>query len=315
VWGRHACIVRQTGRHDKGPVLPMTVRATLRLRLRNHQAMAVVHDELGGCLRSWRERLTPGDAGLPVGRQRRVPGLRREELARLAGVSPDYLARLEQGRARRPSAPVLASLARALRLTGEERAHLYRLAGAVEPGSGAINREVTPSLRRLLDRLADVPVVVVDVAGETVAANALAIALMGDLSSASRRERTLAWRHFAGLPSRSVRNAEEQAAISATIVAELHDALGRYPADEYLTGLIEELIDASPRFAELWQRHPVARAQSRRKIFQHPDVGTITLDSDTLTVAGSDLQVIVYTAPAGSSDAESLVAIGAKSRD
>jgi transcriptional regulator with XRE-family HTH domain len=271
--------------------------------------MAVVRDELGGCLRSWRDRLTPGEAGLPAGRQRRVPGLRREELAQLAGVSPDYLARLEQGRAQRPSASVLTSLARALRLTGEERAHLYRLAGAMEPGSGAINREITPSLRRLLDRLADVPVVVVDVAGETVAANALAIALLGDLSSASRRERTLAWRHFAGLPSRSVRNAEEQAAVSATIVAELHDALGRFPADEYLTGLIEELLEVSPRFAELWHQHPVARTQSRRKTFEHPDAGTIRLDSDTLTVAGSDLQVIVYTAPAGSSDAESLAAI------
>jgi transcriptional regulator with XRE-family HTH domain len=268
--------------------------------------MAVVYDELGGCLRSWRERLAPGEAELPAGRQRRVPGLRREELAQLAGVSPDYLARLEQGRAQRPSASVLASLARALRLTGEERAHLYRLAGAVEPGSGTINRQITPSLERLLGRLSDVPVVVVDVAGETVAANPLASALMGDLSRASRRERTLAWRHFAGLPSSSVRSEAEQAAVSATIVAELHDALGRFPADAYLTSLIEDLLEASPRFAELWRQHPVARKQSRRKTFQHPEVGTITLDSDTLSVAGSDLQVIVYTAPAGSRDAESL---------
>jgi len=208
--------------------------------------MPVIHDELGGCLRCWRERLTPTEAGLPAGRQRRVPGLRREELSQLAGVSPDYVARLEQGRAQRPSASVLASLARALRLSDEERAHLHRLAGAAEPGPGAINRHITPSLHRLLDRLADVPAVVADVAGETVAANPLATALMGDYSSASRRESTLAWRHFTGLPSRSVRTAKEQAEAGATIVAELHDALGRFPADEYLSSLLEDLLEVSP---------------------------------------------------------------------
>ncbi|MGI8412170.1 MAG: helix-turn-helix transcriptional regulator [Solirubrobacteraceae bacterium] len=268
--------------------------------------MPVIDEELGGCLRSWRERLTPAEAGLPAGRQRRVPGLRREELSQLAGVSPDYLARLEQGRAQRPSASVLASLARALRLTDEERAHLHRLTGATEPGPGTINRHITPSLHRLLDRLADVPVVVADIAGETVAANPLATALMGDHSNASRRENTLGWRHFTGLPSRSVRTAKEQAEAGATIVAELHDALGRFPADEYLTSLIEDLLKVSPRFAELWHQHPVARTHAHRKTFQHPEVGTITLDRDELTVAGSDLQFIVYTAPAESTDAESL---------
>jgi transcriptional regulator with XRE-family HTH domain len=228
-----------------------------------------------------------------------VPGLRREEVAQLAGVSLDYLARLEQGRAQRPSSSVLAALARALRLSADERSHLFRLAGHVEPGPGTINRHITPSLQRLLDRLVEVPVMVVDAAGEIVAANTLASALIGDLSSASRRERTLAWRHFNGLPSRIVRTPEEQAVTEARLVAELRDALGRYPSDEHLSSLIDDLRVVSPRFAELWEQHPVARTPSRTKTFAHPEVGEITLDCDVLSVQGSDLNVIVYTATVG----------------
>src|SRR5918998_3869 len=113
--------------------------------------MDVVQDELAGCPRSWRERLSPIDAGLPAGGQRRVAGLRREEVAQLAGVSVDYLSRLEQGRAQKPSPSVLALLARALRLSSDERSHLLRLGGHAESGSGTIDRHIAPSLQRLLD--------------------------------------------------------------------------------------------------------------------------------------------------------------------
>jgi transcriptional regulator with XRE-family HTH domain len=268
--------------------------------------MSVVTDELAGCLRAWRERLTPAEAGLPAGARRRVSGLRREEVASLAGVSVDYLSRLEQGRAQAPSPSVLSSMARALRLSQPERSHLFRLAGQVEPGPGTIDRHVTPSLQRLVDRLADVPVIVVDAAGELVAANPLASALMGDNSGGSRRERTLAWRHFTGQSSRVVRDERETEQAESTMVAELHDALGRFPADEHLSALIADLMDASPRFAELWHRHPVARVHARRKTFAHPEVGTVTVDCEALSVQGSDLQLIVYTAPAGSPDAAAL---------
>lgn len=273
--------------------------------------MDVLQDELAGCLRSWRERLSPAAAGLPAGNQRRVAGLRREEVAQLAGVSVDYLSRLEQGRAQRPSPLVLASLARALRLTSDERSHLLRLAGHTEQGPGTIDRHITPSLQRLLDRLADLPVMVVDAAGEIVAANSLATALIGDFSRFSRRERNFAWRQFTDAPSPLVRTPAEQAEAEAGLVAELHDALGRYPADEHLNSLIEDLRALSPRFAELWEQHPVARAPAKRKTFRHPEVGTITLDCDALTVEGSDLRLIVYTATAGSSDADSLALLGA----
>jgi transcriptional regulator with XRE-family HTH domain len=273
--------------------------------------VTIAQDELAGCLRAWRERLAPAEAGLPAGRGRRTPGLRREEVAGLAGVSLDYLSRLEQGRAQSPSASVLASLARALRLTEDERAHLFRLAGQVEPGPGTINRHISPSLHRLLDRLTDVPVMVVDAAGEIVAANPLANALMGDLSGASRRERTIPWRHFSGIPSRLERTPEENAEAEEAMAADLRDALGRFPDDVYLNELIRDLRESSPRFAELWERRPVTRTPSRRKSFNHPEIGTITLDCDALAVQGADLQVIVYTAPAGTPAADALALLGA----
>lgn len=278
---------------------------------RSSEVVTIAQEELAGCLRSWRERLTPAEAGLPARRGRRTPGLRREEVAGLAGVSLDYLARLEQGRAHSPSQSVLASLARALRLTDDERGHLFRLAGHVEPGPGTINRHITPSLQRLLDRLSDIPAMVVDAAGEIVAANPLANALMGDLSSASRRERTIPWRHFTGIPSRLERTPEEHAEAEEAMAADLRDALGRFPNDEYLNELITDLRKLSPRFAELWEQRPIARTPSRRKSVNHPEIGTITLDCDALTVQGADLSMIVYTAPAGSPDAEALSLLGA----
>jgi transcriptional regulator with XRE-family HTH domain len=270
-----------------------------------------VQDELGHCLRSWRDRVRPTEAGLPAGGMRRVSGLRREEVAQLAGVSLDYLARLEQGRATNPSPSVLASLARALRLTDDERAHLFRVAGHAEPSMGLINRHIGPGVQRLLDRLIDVPVLVLDASWQILAANALAGALIGDLSNASDRERNIAWRHFTGAPSRLVRTEAERADADAEIVADLHEALGRYPADDQLAALVAELRALSPRFAELWQQHPVAQRTASRKTFSHPEVGLITLDCDVLVAQGSDLRLVVYTAASGSSDAESLALLGA----
>jgi transcriptional regulator with XRE-family HTH domain len=272
--------------------------------------MSVIDQELAGCLRAWRERLTPAAAGLTAGGRRRVSGLRREEVAALAGVSVDYLSRLEQGRAQAPSTSVLDALASALALSEAERSHLFRLAGLTEPGRGRINRELTPSLHRLLDRLHEVPVIVVDAAGEIVAANRLATALMGDVTATDRRERTLAWRHFMGMPSRVVRDADATTIWESTMVSELHEALGRFPDDEHLRSMIGDLIELSPRFAELWRQHPVARLPARRKTFRHPEVGDVTVDCEALSVHGSDLEVVVYTAPTGSPDARALELLG-----
>ncbi len=263
--------------------------------------MAVTTEELAGCLRSWRNRTGPADAGLPAGGQRRVPGLRREEVAQLAGVSVDYLTRLEQGRAAKPSASVLSSLARALRLSDDERAHLFRLAGQPLPGPEVIDTHIPASVQRLMDRLRDVPVMVVTAAGEILAVNSLAMALIGDVAGLSRRERTLAWRHFAGAgSSRLLLPVDAQAEAEEVIVADLQDALARYPEDTHLAAMVAELRAGSPRVRELWSQHQIRRAHARRKTFDHPEVGRLTFDCDSLAISGTALQLIVYTAAPGS---------------
>ena len=163
---------------------------------------------------------------------RRAPGLRREEVAQRAGLSIDYLARLEQGRADNPSPSVLAPLARALELSDAERDHLYRVAGAAPPTPGQIDRRITPAVRRVLDGLNDAPVLVTDAAWTVIAANPLARELLGTA------EGNVAARHFAGEPSRVVRTDEEVARFERELVGDLHDALGRYPDDEPLQELI-----------------------------------------------------------------------------
>jgi transcriptional regulator with XRE-family HTH domain len=262
------------------------------------------NDELAACLRSWRDRLSPGEAGLPAGGRRRAPGLRREEIAQLAGLSLDYLSRLEQGRASNPSPSVLAPLARALRLSDAERDHLYRVAGQAPP-AGRMGHHLTPGVQRVLDRLEDVPVLVVDMAWNVVAVNALGRALLGDSRGNILR------RHFAREPSRVVRTPAEVADFEVEAVADLHDALGRYPDDPELRTLIDGLLAASARFAELWEQRPVAPRHTGKKTFDHPEIGRVTLDCDHLTVGGSDLRLVVYTAPAGSPDAEALALLGA----
>jgi transcriptional regulator with XRE-family HTH domain len=257
-------------------------------------------DDLAVCLRTWRDRLSPAEVGLPASSRRRAPGLRREEVAQLAGLSVDYLARLEQGRASAPSPSVLAPLARALRLSDDERSHLFRVAGLMAPGAGQIDRHITPSVQRLLDRLSDVPVMVVDAAWSVIAKNAPATALLGESGENILR------RHFSGAPSPILRTPEEVAAMEEGWVGDLHDAAGRYPRDEPLQALIADLRGLSPRFAELWERRPVARHVADRKTIAHPEVGRITVDCDVLTVAGSDLRLVVYTAPPDSPDARAL---------
>jgi transcriptional regulator with XRE-family HTH domain len=273
--------------------------------------MQVQDRELGECLRSWRERVTPPEVGLPAGATRRVPGLRREEVAQLAGVSLDYLARLEQGRAVNPSPSVVGALARTLRLTAVERAHLFRLAGHAEPGPGAVSRHIPPAVQRLLERLSDVPVMVFDATTQLLAANDLARALVGDFSARSERDRNIAWRHFTGGPGLVLRNEAEARDMDEQMVGDLRDAVSRYPTDEPLARLVEDLLAASPRFQELWQRHAVNRRAASRKTFMHPEVGPITLDCDVLVVQGSDLRVIIYTPVLGSHDADSLALLAA----
>lgn len=243
-----------------------------------------------------------------MGNRRRAAGLRREELATLAGISADYLTRLEQGRATAPSAQVVESLARALRLADPERDLLYRLAGHAAPGPDLVPSRVAPSVQRLLDRLSHTPVVVYDASWTLVLANAPFDALMGETTSWRGLERNAVWRNVTGLPTRVVHTPKEQAEHEARLVADLRLTASRYPADHTLRRLIADLTAGSPRFAELWDAEtPLALTEpSRRKTIDHPAVGQITVDCDTLLVALDDLRISVYTAEPGNEDAERL---------
>ena len=268
-------------------------------------------DGVGSYIQAWRHRLQPADAGLPVGLPRRTRGLRREELALLAGISVDYLVRLEQGRATNPSTQVLAALSRALRLTIEERDYLYTVAGQALPRRSAMASHVPPSVQRLVDRLADLPVAVYDPAWTIITWNAAWAGLMGDPSALSGRDRNLIWRTFTGTSaagtSTRVRKSDAEAdEFETNAVADLRRAVGTYPDDAGLRQLVDDLRQASPRFAALWAERVVNTVGSGSKTIVHPEVGPITLDCDVLTVAGSDLRLVVYTAEPSSRDADRL---------
>lgn len=246
------------------------------------------------------------DVGLPAGSSRRARGLRREELASLAGISVDYLVRLEQGRAANPSTQVLAALSRALRLTIQERDHLYTVAGQAPPRRSSMPAHVPPSVQRLVDRLGDLPVGVYDPAWTIITWNAAWAALMGDPSAVSGRDRNLIWRTFTGKSTRVRKSDAEADDFETNAVADLRRAVGTYPDDARLRQLVEDLRQASPRFARLWVERVVNSTGSNSKTINHPEVGPITLDCDVLTVAGSDLRLVVYTAEPSSPDASRL---------
>ena len=264
--------------------------------------------EFGRLVHQWRDRITPEAVGVPAGRRRRASGLRREELAGLAGISTDYLTRLEQGRATAPSAQVVEALAQALRLPDTQRDLLYRLAGHAAPGPDIVPARITPSVQRLLDRLANTPVAVYDATWTLLRANAPYDALMGETSTWRGIERNAIWRNLLGPGNRTVHTAQEQAEHQARLVADLRLTASRYPADRALSGLIDSLADASPRFAELWDSDipPPPPDPSKRKVIDHPAVGRITVDCDTLIVAVDDLRIMVYTAEPGTGHAERL---------
>lgn len=260
-------------------------------------------------VRRWRDRVAPETVGVRVGGRRRATGLRREELAGLAGISADYLTRLEQGRSTSPSAQVVESLARALRLSDAERDLLYRLAGHAAPGFDVVPSRITASVQRLLDRLANTPVVVYDATWTLLVANAPYDALMGETTTWRGIERNAVWRNIVGPGTRAVHTQEEKADFEASLVADLRLTAARYPADRTLRRLVSELVARSQRFAELWESgdpEPHQQDPSRHKTIDHPTVGRITLDCDTLIVAADDLRIMVYTAEPGTEDAERL---------
>lgn len=261
---------------------------------------------MGATLRGWRERLTPAGVGMPAGIRRRTPGLRRAEVAQLAGISVDYLTRLEQGRGAHPSDAVLAALARALRLAEAERDHLFHLAGASPPGPGRISDRVRPSVLRLMDRFTDLPAMLISAKLDLLAWNAMASALIGDFSALVPADRNLAWQRFVTGAGRMVVTPGEREQLELAVVADLWEATARYPRDPSLSQLVRRLRAASRRFAGLWATRPVGVPHQGRKRFAHPQLGVLELDCDPLHVPGDDQTLVVYSAAEGSREAEAL---------
>ncbi|HEY2061672.1 MAG TPA: helix-turn-helix transcriptional regulator [Amycolatopsis sp.] len=264
--------------------------------------------ELGAFLRSRRERLRPEDVGLPSGPRRRTPGLRREEIAVLAHISTEYYVRLEQGRAPRPSAEVLAGIAGALRLTDAESGHLHLLAGTAPARNGRHRRDVRPSILALLERIPQTAGFVTSAVFEVLAWNDLAAALMEDFAALAPEDRNLARRAFLGpaRPDASLYGISDASEFRQHVVMELRATLARYPSDPAVTGLVDDLLAGSPEFARLWERHDVQAVPMLTKTFHHPAVGEITVDCDSLALTDRDQHLVLYTAPAGSRDAEAL---------
>ncbi|MFI5958097.1 helix-turn-helix transcriptional regulator [Cryptosporangium sp. NPDC051539] len=259
-------------------------------------------NELADFLRTRRERITPADVGLPAGRRRRTPGLRREEVAHLAFISTEYYTRLEQARGPHPSREVLAGLARALRLSDAERDHLHELAGAPPALPPGPPRDVRRSIYDLIERLPLSAAFVTSATLDVLAWNDLAAALMEDFSAVPPRERNLMRRAFFG----TLYGVSDTEAFARSSTQRLRRAAGRYPADPDVKALVEDLLAGSATFAELWASHDVDREPTLRKTFNHPLVGPITVNCDALDIADSDQQLVIYTAEPGSPSEEAL---------
>jgi transcriptional regulator with XRE-family HTH domain len=269
------------------------------------------HGDLGTLLRSWRDRISPVDVGLPAGDSRRAAGLRREELASLAGLSVDYVVRLEQGRARRPSDQVAASLARALQLSDAERDHLFVVAGLLPPSPGDVPAHIPPGVQRLVARLGEIPLAVFTASWDLVTWSPLWAALLGEPVRAGLGRPNLLRSHFTGTAlgdgeTRIISQSGDKDAFGASLVADLRRVQGRYPGDRGVRALVEELLASSERFRELWESGAVGEHQSERKVVRSDVVGDVELDCDVFSVAGTGLRIVAYTAASGSEAAAKL---------
>ncbi|HEY1671644.1 MAG TPA: helix-turn-helix transcriptional regulator [Streptosporangiaceae bacterium] len=252
---------------------------------------------LAGFLRHRREALQPEDVGLPAGVRRRAPGLRREEVASLALMSTDYYTRLEQQRGPQPSAQMLASMARALRLTTDERDYLFRVAGHNPPAATAAASHVAPALLRVLDRLDDSPAMILSRLGEVLVQNRMAVALFGDRSGHTGLARSEIYRWFTDPAERRIYPADDQPRQSRSQVANLRAAYGVMGPRSAAAELVRTLQRVSPEFAALWDRHEVAQRFADHKILLHPELGPIELDCQVLFTEDQSQALLVLTAP------------------
>lgn len=262
--------------------------------------------ELAEFLRRRREAVQPADVGLPTGARRRTAGLRREEVAALAAMSANYYTRLEQQRGPQPSEQMLASLARALRLTDDERDYLFRVAGRGAPDRVTMSSHVSPALLRVLDRLSDTPALVLSALGETLVANDLAVALLGDRSALTGWARSDVYRWFTDPSERLLYPEDDRDRQGRSLVSTLRAAHGMLGPRSRAGELVRELRERSPEFAELWDRHEVHQRFADHKTLVHPQVGPIELDCQVLFTEDQTQALLVLTAPPRSEAEEKL---------
>jgi transcriptional regulator with XRE-family HTH domain len=261
-------------------------------------------DAFGDFLKSRRARITPSQAGLPAyGTNRRVPGLRREEVAMLAGISAEYYVRLERGSVRGVSEDVLDGLARALQLDDAERDHLFDLARATTTSTRRALRppqeRVRPSVQRILDVLVAAPAFVVNSRGEILAANVIGEALYSDLYAEPLRPVNTV--RFIFLNPKAPEFFMDWDDVAEDAIGILRAQAGRDPYDRQLTDLIGELATRSDQFRVRWAAHEVRRHRTGTKRFHHPIVGDLSLDFESLDLPGDPGQkLVVYTAEPGS---------------
>jgi transcriptional regulator with XRE-family HTH domain len=265
--------------------------------------------ELAAFLRARRARVSPKDAGLPETGRRRTPGLRRQEVAQLAGMSVDYYIRLEQGRGPHPSRQVLSALVRALMLSADERDYLFRMAGEVPPQVARPSREITPGIRHLLDSMPTTPAYVVDAAYNILAWNQLATHFIGNLAGHTDRN-MIRWT-FRRSPAGSIWSDEHFLHFTRSTVADLRAGYARYPGDPEIESLVTEMLALSPRFAEMWAAHEVEVRGPMLKRIDHPQAGPLEFECQVLHIAETGQRLIAYCAAPGSATENAFIDLAA----
>ncbi|MFE1835114.1 helix-turn-helix transcriptional regulator [Streptomyces sviceus] len=268
---------------------------------------AARYTELGAFLRSRRARIRPEDVGLPSGPRRRVPGLRRDEVAQLAGASVDYYNELERGAGSQPSEQMIAALARALRLTADERDYLYHLADRPVPVHGSAASHVHPGMLDLLTRMTSTPAQVITDLHVTLVQNPLAVALLGDHSGFRGPRASFIHRWFTDPAARNLYPEADHEAQSRAFVADLRAAAARRDSKDTEAGsMIGALLDASPEFAALWADHDVAFRRNDRKRLNHPALGVIEVNCLNLFSEDGRQRLLWFTPAVGTDSADAL---------
>jgi len=262
--------------------------------------------QLADFLRRRREALQPEDVGLGRGSRRRAGGLRREEVAALCDMSVDYYSRLEQGRGPQPSEQMLASIARGLRLTLDERDHLFRLGGHNAPVRASRSQHISPGLMRVLDRLQDTPAQVISELGEILLQTGPARALFGDERTLTGMSRSIVYRWFTDPAARDVYPVEDHAGMSRGFTADTRTAYAKYGPASRVGEVVDALLAGSAEFAELWAAHEVNSVHSYEKRLQHVEVGVITVQCQLLHDHEQGQALLIFTATPGTESHQKL---------